>query len=121
MLIKPIKTGADHQATLKRIDALMDAEYDTAEGDELDALVTLAEAYEKKHVPIEAPDPVEFIKHMLEFRGEDQSALARLLHSRPRASEILNRKRKLTLSQVRRISEAWGVPADPLVQDYELS
>ena len=121
MNIKPIRTDADYQAALVRIDALMDAEAGTAEGDELDVLATLVVAYEEKHFPIEEPDPVEFIKNMLEFRGEDQSALALLLRSRPRASEILNRKRKLTLSQVRRISNAWGVPTDPLVRDYELS
>jgi len=74
----------------------------------------------QKHYPIEAPDPVELIKNVMEFLGEDQAGLARVLRSKPRASEILNRRRRLTLAQIRQISVAWKVPADPLIQEYEL-
>ena len=120
MDIRPIHTTADYQHSLSRIESLMHAEPGTAEGDELDILVALVEAYEEKHFPIGAPDPVEFIKNVMEFRGENQAALARVLRSRPRASEILNRQRRLTLNQIRRIATAWNVPADPLIEEYEL-
>jgi HTH-type transcriptional regulator/antitoxin HigA len=120
MDIKPIHTTADYENSLSRIESLMNAEPGTPEGDELDILVTLVDAYEEKHFPIAAPDPVEFIKNVMEFRGEDQAALARVLNSRPRASEILNRQRRLTLNQIRRIATAWNVPADPLIEEYEL-
>ena len=113
MNIKPIHSEAAYVASLNRIDALMDANPGTPEGDELDILVTLVEVYEKRHYPIEAPDPVEFIKNVMEFLGIDQAGLGKLLKSRPRASEILNRRRQLTLGQIRQISSAWNVPADP--------
>ena len=118
MNIKPIHSEAAYVASLNRIDALMDANPGTPEGDELDILVTLVEVYEKRHYPIEAPDPVEFIKNVMEFLGIDQAGLGRLLKSRPRASEILNRRRQLTLGQIRQISRAWNVPADPLIKEY---
>ncbi len=120
MIIKPIRSDSDYRSALQRVDELMDAVPGTPEGEELDVLATLVEAYEERHVPIESPDPVEFIKNVLLFRGESQVDLARLLGSRPRASEILNRKRKLTLGQVRQIAVGWQVPADPLVRDYDL-
>jgi len=81
----------------------------------------LAEAYEESRYPVEAPDPVEFIKNVMEFLGLDQAEFGRLLNSRPRASEILNRRRQLTLNQIRQITIAWKVPADPLIREYELS
>ena len=121
MNIKPIHSEADYQASLARIDALMDANAGTPEGDELDILATLVQAYEEKHYPIEAPDPVEFIKNIMEFLGLDQAEFGRLLQSRPRASEILNRRRQLTLNQIRQITTAWKVPADPLIREYELT
>ncbi len=120
MNIKPIKTEADYNTALKRIEALMDASPGTSRGDELDILVTLVEAYEEKHHPIEAPDPVEFIKSVMEFRELDQARFAKVLNSRSRASEILHRRRQLTLNQIRQITAAWQVPADPLIREYEL-
>jgi len=119
--IKPIRTEADYAAALERADALMGAEYGSAEGDELDILATLLASYEQEHHAIEAPDPVEFIKNAMEFRGLDQNALAQVLNSRPRASEILNRKRPLTLTNIRKITAALGIPADPLVREYKLA
>lgn len=121
MNIKPIHSEADYIESLTRIDALMDAKLGTHEGDELDILATLVEVYEEKHFPIEAPDPVEFIKNVMEFLGIDQAGFGRLLQSRPRASEILNRRRQLTLNQIRQITIAWKVPADPLIKEYELA
>lgn len=121
MNIKPIHSEADYLESLARIDALMDAIPRTPEGDELDILATLIEAYEERHHPIEAPDPVEFIKNVMEFLGKDQAEFGRLLQSRPRASEILNRRRSLTLSQIRQITSAWKIPADPLIKEYELA
>jgi len=100
---------------------LMDAEPGTPEGDELDILATLVEVYEQRHYPMDAPNPVEFIKNVMEFRGIDQAELGRLLRSRSRASEILNRRRPLNLSQIRQITSAWKVPADPLIKEYELA
>ena len=121
MNIKPIHSEAAYVASLKRIDALMNAKPGTPEGDELDILVTLVEVYEQRHYPMEAPDPVEFIKNVMEFLGIDQAGLGKLLKSRPRASEILNRRRPLTLGQIRQISSAWNVPADPLIKEYDVA
>jgi len=121
MIIKPIHSEADYAAALERIEALMDAEPGTPEGDELDILATLVEVYEQRHYPMDAPNPVEFIKNVMEFRGIDQAELGRLLRSRSRASEILNKRRPLNLSQIRQITSAWKVPADPLIREYELA
>jgi len=119
--IKPIKTEADYDSTMERIDAIFDAEPGTDEGDELDILTLLVEDYEKIHYPIEKPDPIEFIKYLMELRGVGQNDLALLLKSRSRASEILNRRRPLTLDQIRKISVAWDVPVDSLARVYELA
>ena len=119
--ISPIHTDADYDATLNRINALMDAVYGTPEGDELDILTTLVEAYERNHFPIGAPDPVEFIKNIMEFLGIGQNGLAEVLSSRSRASEILNRRRPLTLDQIRRITDHWHVPSDPLISKYDVA
>jgi HTH-type transcriptional regulator/antitoxin HigA len=119
--IKPIKTDADYHSTMERIDTIFDAEPGTEEGDELDVLTLLVENYEKIHYPIEKPDPIEFIKYLMELRGIGQNDLALLLNSRSRASEILNRRRALTLDQIRKISDAWDVPVDSLARVYELA
>jgi HTH-type transcriptional regulator/antitoxin HigA len=121
MNIKPIHSEDDYVESLARIDALMDAKPGTPQGDELEILATLVEAYEESRYPVEAPDPVEFIKNVMEFLGLDQAEFGRLLQSRPRASEILNRRRQLTLNQIRQITTAWKVPADPLIREYELT
>jgi len=121
MIIKPIHSEADHAAALERIEALMDAEPGTPEGDELDILATLVEVYEQRHYPMDAPNPVEFIKNVMEFQGIGQAEFGRLLRSRSRASEILNLRRPLSLSQIRQIASAWKVPADPLIKEYDLA
>lgn len=119
--VKPIRTESEYATALQRIDLLMDAEPGTPQGDELDVLVTLVESYEKKHQAIGDPDPVEYLKNTMEFFGIGQSELAEVLNSRSRASEILNRKRPLTLDQIRRITSRWQIPADPLIAEYELT
>jgi HTH-type transcriptional regulator/antitoxin HigA len=120
MNIKPIRTEADYDSALERLNEIFDAEPGTDEDDELEILFVLVEDYEKRHFPMEDPDPVEFIHYLMELRGVSQKDLAVLLNSRSRASEILNRKRPLTLNQIRKISAAWSVPVNSLTKDYEL-
>ena len=121
MDIRPIANSADYEATLERVSELMDAEPDTPEGDELEVLTLLVEVYEEAQYPIGDPDPINFLKDVMEFRGFAQKDLAQLLNSRPRASEILNRQRPLTLSMIRLISQAWQVPVKPLIREYDIA
>lgn len=118
MRIKPIKTKRDYAAALRRIEALMSAKANTPEGDELDILVTLVEAYESKHFAISAPDPVEAILHRMDALGMDRKDLEPLLGSKSRVSEILNRKRKLTMEMVRNLHDKLQLPAEALIKDY---
>lgn len=118
MDIKPIKTKKDHAQALKRIEALMTAKANTLEGDELDILVTLVEAYEAKHYAIEAPDPIVAIQHRMEALGMERKDLEPMLGSKSRVSEVLNRKRKLTMEMVRNLHEGMQLPAEALIQDY---
>ena len=120
MRIKPIKSEADYDAALTAIDRLMGATPGTPEGDELDILVTLVEAYEAAHWPIEAPDPISAIEHVMEARGLRQKDLAAVIGSQSRASEVLNRRRPLTLPMIRALSAQWNLPADLLVHEYDL-
>ena len=121
MEINPIRNEEDYHAILARIDAIFDAQPGTAEGDELDVLCLIIEAYECKHYPIEPLDPVEFIKATMELRGAGQKELGEILNSRSRASEILQRKRPLSLNQIRKIAKAWNVPAEAMISEYELT
>lgn len=120
MNIKPVKTKKDYEAALKRIDTLMDAKKNTTEADELDVLAMLVEAYEEKNFPIDDPDPVEAIKHRMEALGMDRKDLEPILGSRSRVSEILNRKRKLSIDMIRNLHEQMGIPASALIKDYEV-
>ncbi len=121
MEIKPIRNEADYDAALESIDELMGAPTNTAEGDALEVLVTLVEAYEAKRWPVEAPDPISMIEHVMEARGFRQSELAALIGSQPRASEVLNRRRPLTLRMIRVLSREWKLPTDTLVREYDLA
>lgn len=121
MRIKPIKSDADYDAALTAIDGLMGAAPDTPEGDELEVLVTLVEAYEAERWPIEAPDPISAIEHVMEARGLRQRDLAALIGSQSHASEVLNRRRPLTLAMIRALSGKWNLPAEVLVRDYDLT
>ena len=121
MNIKPIKSEADYNKVLAVIDGLMGAVPDTLESDELRVLVTLVEAYEAERWPIEAPDPISVIEHVMEARGLHQKDFAALIGSQPRASEVLNRHRPLTLPMIRALSIEWNLPADVLVREYDLA
>ena len=121
MRMKPIKCDADYDAALTAIDGLMGAAQDTPEGDELEVLVTLVQAYEAERWPIEAPDPISLIEHFMEARGLRQRDFAALIGSQPRASEVLNRHRPLTLSMIRALSSKWNLPADVLVREYDFT
>ena len=120
MQIKPIKTEADYEAALKQIDSLMDAELNTAQGDQLDVLVTLVDAYEAKHYSISAPDPIEAIRFRLEQMGLKDKDLQSSIGSSGRVSEIMNYKRPLTLPMIRKLHEVLDIPTESLIQDYEL-
>lgn len=121
MEIKPIKTEADYEAALKEIEYLFDAEPGTPKGDHLEILSTLVEAYEDKHYDIPAPDPIEAILYFMESHGLNRADLEPYLGSRARVSEILNRKRPLTLSMIQRLHAGLGIPAEVLVRPYELA
>ena len=121
MNIKRIKSKADYDKALTLIDDLMGAAPDTPESDELEVLVTLVEAYEAERWTIEAPDPISAIEHVMESRGLRQKDFAALIDSQPRASEVLNRRRPLSLAMIRALSIEWNLPADVLVRDNELT
>ncbi len=121
MDMKPIRNERDHDAALEAIDGLMGAAPGTPEADALEVLVTLAEAYEARRWPVEAPDPVSMIEHVMEVRGYRQKDLAVAIGSQPHASEVLNRRRPLTLPMIRALSAEWKLPADMLVREYDLA
>jgi len=121
MKVNIIRTEADHQKALARMEKLWGSPSGTPKGDELELLMLVVEAYEEANYPVPPPDPIEAIRFRMDQQGLSASALAeRLDLTRARVSEILNRKRALTLDQVRRIHSI-GVPADVLVRDYELT
>jgi HTH-type transcriptional regulator/antitoxin HigA len=118
--VNPIRTERDHEAALVEIEGLMGAAPGTAEGDRLDVLVTLAQAYEAEHHAIEAPDPIALLQFVLEQRGLDRTALQPMLGNRGRVSEVMARRRPLTLAMIRRLQTGLGLPADILVRPYPL-
>jgi HTH-type transcriptional regulator / antitoxin HigA len=117
MHIKPIKSDADHEAALREIEALWGAADGSAEGDRLDVLATLVEAYEDARWPLDEMDPVEAIEAAMAHDGHTRADLAALIGN-SRATEILKRQRTLTLPMIRRISRAWHVPENVLVREY---
>ena len=117
MTYKVIKTEEDYQRTLARVDELMEAEPNTPEGDELELLVTLVELYEEKKYQIDMPDPVEAIKFRMEQLSLNQQALVPFIGSKSKVSEILNKKRPLSLSMMRALHKGLGIPADILLQE----
>ncbi len=116
MDIKPIKTEADYQAALKEIESLMMAAIDTLEGEKLDVLTTLVEAYEAKHFPMNFPDPVEAIKFEMDRRGLTVKDLEPLIGKSNRVYEILNYKRSLSLKMIWKLHEGLGIPAESLIK-----
>ncbi|EGR3957895.1 transcriptional regulator [Vibrio cholerae] len=116
MDIRPIKTDADYRAALNDIENLMMAEPDTVEGEKLDILVTLVEAYEGKHFPMDLPDPVEAIKFEMERKGLTVKDLEPMIGKSNRVYEILNHKRSLTLKMIWKLHEGLGIPAESLIK-----
>jgi HTH-type transcriptional regulator/antitoxin HigA len=120
MDIRPIRTKADYRTALNEVERLWEAEPGTPEGDHVDVLVTLIEAYEAKHFPIPAPDPIAAIEFMMEQKGLTRRDLEPAIGSRGRVSEVLTRKRPLTLPMVRELSALLQIPAAVLVQSYQV-
>jgi HTH-type transcriptional regulator/antitoxin HigA len=119
MDIAPVKTKRDYRRALKEIEGLMSAKHGTPEGDRLDVLVTLVEAWEAKHYPIDLPDPVEAIRFHMESHGLEPKDLIPFIGSRNRVYEVLNRKRPLTLKMVWRLHTGLGIPAESLIKVSE--
>jgi HTH-type transcriptional regulator / antitoxin HigA len=123
MNVRPIRNDTDYRAALREIDACWGAAPGTPKGDRLDVLVALVESYEARRWPIGESrrfDPVDVLRHVIEEFGHSQAELAEVLGSRSRASEILGRRRALTVEMIHKISEAWKIPADLLVRPYKI-
>jgi len=118
MEIRPIRTDDDYRAALAEASLLMAAEADTPEGDRLDVLATLIEAHEAARYPVEAPDPIAAIQFMMEQKGLQRRDLEPAIGGRGRVSEILSRKRPLTLPMIRALAPLLELPADVLIKDY---
>jgi HTH-type transcriptional regulator/antitoxin HigA len=121
MEIKPIKSESDYNQALKRLEAIFDAEIGTAESDEADIIGLLIDEYEKKHCPIEAPDPIEAIKIRMEEMQLKQIDLVNDIGGKSRVSEILNRKRKLTVEMIRKLTARLNLSPELLINDYQLT
>jgi HTH-type transcriptional regulator/antitoxin HigA len=120
MQLKPIKTNADHEAALHEIEQLWAAEEGTPEGDRLDILTTLVEAFEEVHFPMDMTDPIEAIKFRLEQQGEGQKALIGIIGNRTRVYEVLRGDRPLSLAMIRRLHERFQIPAEVLIKPIRL-
>lgn len=123
MDIRPIKTEKDYEWAMAEVAKYFEdqPQVGSEDGNRFDVLSDLIEAYENRHYPIVAPDPVGTIDAYMQMAGLKQAALATLLGSKSRASEIMNRKRPLTVDQIFKLSDAWKIPADALVRPYHLS
>jgi HTH-type transcriptional regulator / antitoxin HigA len=124
MEIRPIRTDKDHRAALVEIEKLWGVPSGSPEGDKLDVLVTLVETYEERRWPVRSRrrfDPVDVLHYAIEELGHSQAELADILGSRSRASEVLARRRPLTLEMIQKINASWKIPADLLVQPYRLA
>jgi HTH-type transcriptional regulator / antitoxin HigA len=115
MMAKLIKTRQEYRAALQRVEEIMDARPGTTEGDELELLAAIIEIYEEKHAPVPPPDPIEAIRFRMEQDQLRPQDLVPLLGSRSRVSEVLNRKRSLTLTMIRRLHQSLGIPAEVLL------
>ena len=120
MHIKPIRNEQDYEATLQRVEALMDAAFGSDDFDELEILTTLLENYEAKHFVIDAPDPIEAIKFRMEQEGLKQKDLVSIFGNKVRVSEVLNKKRRLTLDMIRNVHESLDIPFESLLNSYDL-
>ncbi|MGV3722034.1 MAG: helix-turn-helix domain-containing protein [Actinomycetota bacterium] len=120
MLLRPVRTEADYDLALGEIERLFDAVPDTPEGDRLEVLTTLVEAYERRHHPVPAPDPIEAVLYHMESRGLTRRDLEPYLGSRARVAEVLNRRRPLSIEMIRRLHAGLGLPAEVLIRSYPL-
>jgi HTH-type transcriptional regulator/antitoxin HigA len=118
MKITPIRNNKDYQNALKRLEEIFDAKKGTEQGDELEILSILIEKYENEKFPIDLPDPIDAIKFRMEQMGMKPKDLAKIVGYKSRVSEILNKKRKLSLNMIRKINETLLIPTEVLVQDY---
>jgi HTH-type transcriptional regulator/antitoxin HigA len=116
MHLKPIKTNSDHEAALIEIERLWEAKEGTTDGDRLEILMTLVEAYEEVHFPMDIPDPIEAIKFRLEQQGVDKKALIGIIGNRTRVYEVLRRDRALSLTMIRQLSHHLKIPAEILIR-----
>jgi HTH-type transcriptional regulator/antitoxin HigA len=121
MNIKLLRSEADYQAALAKIDAIFDAQPGTPKADELEVLILLVETYEDQHDPIDPPDPIDAIEFHLDRLGLTRRDLEPYIGSRGRVSEILNRKRPLTMTMIRRLHQGLGIPAETLLREYPLA
>lgn len=120
MNIKPIKTEQDYDATLLKIESLISAKANTLEMDELEILTTLVEAYEEKFYKIDAPNPIEAIRFRMEQESLKQKDLVEMIGSKSRVSEVLNKKRKLTIEMIRNLHQQLKIPVESLFLDYKI-
>jgi HTH-type transcriptional regulator/antitoxin HigA len=118
MNVKVIKTEADYQQALNRLELIFDAPIDSPEGDEAEILSILIEKYEDEHYPIGPPDPIEAIKFRMEQMDMKKSDLAKIIGYKSRVSEILSKKRKLTLQMIRKLHDKLKIPYETLIADY---
>ncbi len=118
MTIKPINTESDYSLAMQRLEKIFDAKKGTLQGNELEVLGILIEKYEDEHFPIGFPDPIEAIKFRMEQLGYNQTDLAKVIGLKSRTSEILNKKRKLTLDIIRQLHDKLNIPTDVLIQAY---
>ena len=118
MKIYPIHTKKDYQSAMKRIDEIFDSKKGSLTGNELEILSILVDNYERENFPIVSPEPIEAIKFRMEQMGMDQNELAKIVGQKSRASEILNKKRKLSLEMIRKLTETLNIPSEVLIKPY---
>jgi HTH-type transcriptional regulator/antitoxin HigA len=118
--LRPIRTRREHQAALDEVELLWNAPQGSPAADRLEVLVLLIEAYEREHYPVAAPDPIDFLLHVMEARELSRKDLEPFIGSRARVAEVLNRVRPLTLDMIRRLAAGLKLPADVLVRNYKL-
>jgi HTH-type transcriptional regulator/antitoxin HigA len=120
MKLQPIRTRSDYAAALREAERLWDAPEKSPEAEQLEVLALLIEDYERRHFPIDSPDPIDFLLNVMEWRGLSRKDLEPYIGSRARVAEVLNRVRPLTLEMIRRLASGLKLPADVLIRGYEL-
>ena len=117
-MIKPIRNEAEYQKALNRLEKIFNAKQETNEGDELEVLSILIDNYENEHFPIDSPDPIEAIKFRMDQLGIKQNDLAKIIGFKSRVSEIINKKRKLSLTMIRKLHQQLNIPTEVLIKEY---